>query len=201
MPPHPRDGRKLLGHLQGAHTHHHDHIWRSRLRIRRLELRFGCHTVVCTSSSAARAAMGYWGQCPHTPGMAGHCLVTLGGHTHTTTTTFGAPDSVFDGLNCGSGVICRCHTVVCTSSSAARAAMGYWGQCPHTPGMAGHCLVTLGGHTHTSTTTFGVAHTWPTLYSVRIAQCGSGAVRWCAHHLQQLGPQWGLGGNVPTPQG
>ena len=135
MPPHPRDGRKLLGHLGGAHTHHHDHIWRSRLRIRRFELRFGFHTVVCTSSSAARAAMGYWGQCPHTPRMAGHCLVTLGGHTHT------------------------------------------------------------------STTTFGVAHTWPTLYSVRIAQCGSGAVRWCAHHLQQLGPQWGIGGNGPTPQG
>eukprot|EP00966_Prymnesium_polylepis_P150943 3486980-Prymnesium_polylepis.1 len=30
--------------------------------------------------------MGHWGQCPHTPGMAGHCLVALGGHTHTTTT-------------------------------------------------------------------------------------------------------------------
>ena len=95
----------------------------------------------------------------------------------------------------------ECRIVVCAQSSAARAAMGHWGNYPHTPGMAGHCLVTLGGHTHTSTTTFGVAHTWPTLYSVRIAQCGSGAVRWCAHHLQQLGPQWGIGGNAPTPQG
>ena len=48
----------------------------------------------------ARATMGRWGDPPHTPGMAGHCLVTLGGHTHTTTTTFGAPDTVFDGSNC-----------------------------------------------------------------------------------------------------
>ena len=128
--PHPRDGRTLLGHLQGAHTHHHNHFRRSRHRIRRLELRFGCRSVVCTPSSAARAAMGRWGQCPHIPGMAGNCLVTLGGHTHTTTTTFGAPDSVFDGLNCGSGFI-----------------------------------------------------------------------RWCAHHPQQLGPPWGIGGNAPTPQG
>eukprot|EP00966_Prymnesium_polylepis_P224282 5188294-Prymnesium_polylepis.1 len=70
--------------------------------------------------------MGHWGQCPHTPGMAGHCLVTLGGHRHTTTTTFGTPNTVFD---------------------ASRVAMGHWGQCPHTPGRAGHCLVTLGGHT------------------------------------------------------
>eukprot|EP00966_Prymnesium_polylepis_P022866 526027-Prymnesium_polylepis.1 len=38
--------------------------------------------------------------CPHTPGMAGHCLVTLGGHTDTTTTTFGVADTVFDGSNC-----------------------------------------------------------------------------------------------------
>ena len=53
----------------------------------------------------------------------------------------------------------ECRIVVCAQSSAARAAMGHWGNYPHTPGMAGHCLVTLGGHTHTSTTTFGVAHT------------------------------------------
>eukprot|EP00966_Prymnesium_polylepis_P216404 5009679-Prymnesium_polylepis.1 len=29
MPPHPRDGRTLLGHPGKAHTHHHDHIRRS----------------------------------------------------------------------------------------------------------------------------------------------------------------------------
>ena len=67
----------------GPHTHNHNHIQRSRLRIRRFELRFGCCTVVCTSSPAYRVAMGHWGQCPHTPGMAGHCLATLGEHTHT----------------------------------------------------------------------------------------------------------------------
>ena len=57
--------------------------------------------------------------------------------------------------NCGSGVV----RVVCTPSSAARAGMGHWEQCLHTPGMAGHCLVTLGDHTHTTTTTFGAANT------------------------------------------
>ena len=83
MPPHPRDGRTLLGYLWGPHTHHHGHIRRSRHRIRRFELQFGCRTVVCTPSSASRVAMGHWGQCPHTPGMAGHCLVTFGGGTQT----------------------------------------------------------------------------------------------------------------------
>jgi hypothetical protein len=72
----------------GPHTHNHNHIQRSRLRIRQFELRFGCRTVVCTSSPAYRVAMGHWGQSHHTPGVAGHCLATLGGHTHTTTTTF-----------------------------------------------------------------------------------------------------------------
>ena len=163
--------------------------------------------------------------------MAGHSVVTLRGHAHTTTATFGAPDTVFDGSNCGSGVIrwCAhhlqqlgppwgiggnaptpqgwqdtawspsggthtppqplsalptpystvrigCRSVVCTPSSAARAAMGHWGQCPHTPGMAGHSLVTLRGHTHTTTTTFGAPDT-----VFDGSNCGSGVVRWCAH--------------------
>ena len=77
MLPHPKDGRTLLGHLGRAQTHHHDHIPRSRLRIRRFELRFGCHTVVFTSSSASRVAMGHWGQWPLTPGITGHSLATL----------------------------------------------------------------------------------------------------------------------------
>ena len=87
MPPHPRDGRTLLAHLGGAHTHLHNHIRRCRHRIRRYRItvwvRFGCCTVVCTSSSACRVTMGHWGQCHHIPGMAGHCLATLGGGPHT----------------------------------------------------------------------------------------------------------------------
>eukprot|EP00966_Prymnesium_polylepis_P271499 6272803-Prymnesium_polylepis.1 len=55
-----------------------------------------CHTVVCAQSSAAKAAMGHWGHSPHTPGMAGQCVVTFEGHTHTTTITFGVADTVFD---------------------------------------------------------------------------------------------------------
>jgi len=46
-------------------------------------------------------------------------------------------------------------------------------------------------------TTFGVADnvfdsSWFELH-------GLGVVRWCAHHLQQLAPPWGIGGNEPTP--
>ena len=61
---------------------------------------------------------------------------------------YSAPDTVFGGLNCGLWVLYGgVHT-----TSAARVAMGHWGQCPHIPGMVGHCLVTLGGHTHTTPT-------------------------------------------------
>ena len=60
--------------------------------------------------------------------------------------------------------------------------MGHWGQCHHIPGMTGHCLVTLGGGPHT--------HCIRPL--VRIAQRGSGLVRWRLRHPQQLGPQWGI---------
>ena len=38
--------------------------------------------VVCTSSLASRVAMGHLGQQYFTPGMAGHCLVTLLGRPH-----------------------------------------------------------------------------------------------------------------------
>ena len=120
MPPHPRDGRTLLAHLGGAHTHHHNHIRRCRHRIRRYRItvwvRFGCCMVVCTSSSACRVTMGHWGQCHHIPEMARHCLATLGGHTHTSTTTFGVADAPYStvGSNCAapcSGVKrwCACH--------------------------------------------------------------------------------------------
>eukprot|EP00966_Prymnesium_polylepis_P117494 2715982-Prymnesium_polylepis.1 len=43
----------------------------------------------------------------------------------------------------------------------------------------------LGGGTHTPPRpTFGVADT--------VFDCGSGVVRWCAHHLQHLGSPWGI---------
>ena len=178
MPPHPRHGKILLGHLGRTHTHHHDHIRRSRHRIRRFELRFGCRTVVCTSSSAARAAMGHWGQCPHTPGMAGHCLVTLGGHTHTTTTTFGAPDTVFDRSNCGWGVVQWCaHHLQLLGTP-----WGSEGYTPTSQGWLGTAGSPWGDHTHPNTTAFGVADT-----VFDRSNCGSGVVRWCAHHPQHLG--------------
>ena len=72
--------------------------------------------MVCTSSSACRVTMGHWGQCHHIPEMARHCMATLGGHTHTSTTTFGVADAPYStvGSNCAapcSGVKrwCACH--------------------------------------------------------------------------------------------
>ena len=32
------------------------------------------------------------------------------------------------------------------------------------------------------------------------SNCGSGVVRWCAHHLLQLGPPWGTGAMPPHPR-
>ena len=92
----------------------------------------------------------------------------------------------------------ECRIVVCAQSSAARAAMGHWGNYPHIPGMAVHCLVTLGGHTHTTMTTFGAP---VTVHVFDGSNCGSGVVRWCAHHLQHIGSPWGIGGNAVTPKG
>jgi hypothetical protein len=130
MPPHPGDGGALLGHLRGPKTPHNNHIRR-------------CRHIVSEGSN-------------------------------------------------GSGG----RTVVCTPSSAARVAMGHWRQCPHIPGMVGHCLVTFGGQRLPTTTTFGVADTsYPRVQTVWVV------VRWCAHHLQQLGLPWGIGGNAPTSQG
>ena len=73
----------------------------------------------------------------HIQEMAGPCLVTFGGHTHTSTTTFSVADTVFDRLvrvaQRRSGVVRWCARHPHASSSAARAAMGHWGQCLHTP--------------------------------------------------------------------
>ena len=70
--------------------------------------------------------------------------------------------------------------------------MESWGQCqcPLTLGMAGHWLITLGGHTCTTMTTCRVADTVFDRFELRRL----GGVRWCAHHLQQLEPPWGIGG-------
>ena len=148
----------MAGHclvtLGATHTHNHNHIQRSRLRIRQFELQFGCRTVVCTSSSASRVAMGRWGQSAHTKEMTGHCLVTLGAthtlhaHNHNHIQRSRLRIRRFE-LRFG------CRTVVVTASSASRVTMGHWGKCFHTAGMAGHCVVTLEGHTNTTTTTFG----------------------------------------------
>ena len=95
--------------------------------------------------------------------------------------------------------VCQeCRIVVCAQYSAARAAMGHWGNYLHIPGMAVHCLVTLGGHTHTTMTTFGAP---VTVHVFDGSNCGSGVVRWCAHHLQHIGSPWGIGGNTVTPKG
>ena len=61
-------------------------------------------------------------QRPHIPGVAGHCLVTLGDHTHTTLAHHYRSheqrlDTVFDGSNCAQF---GWRTVVCTPSLAAR---------------------------------------------------------------------------------
>ena len=106
-----------------------------------------CRTVVCAQSSAARAAMGHWGQCPHIPGMAGHCLVTLLGGTHTH-----HHDHIYSVLPIHHirrfELRFGCRTVVCTTSSAARAAMGHWAM-PLKPKDGSPLLGHLGGHTHT----------------------------------------------------
>ena len=137
-------------------------------------------TVVWTPSSACRAAMGHWGQCPHSPGVTGHCLVPWGGGHR-------PPQPLHNHIRrCRHRILqFGCCKVVCTSSSACRVTMGQWGQCHHIPGMAGHCLATLGGGPHT--------HRVRLL--VRIAQRRSDVVRWRVRHPQQLGPQW----DIPLP--
>ena len=71
--------------------------------------------------------MGHWWQYPQIPGMAGHYLTTLGGHTHPTKTTFGIVDTVFDRFELRGSVS---YGGVHTNPSAARATIGHWGQCP-----------------------------------------------------------------------
>jgi len=121
MPPHPRDGRTLLAHLGGAHTHHHNHIRRCRHRIRRYRItvwvRFGCCMVVVHVILSMQGHHGALGARPPYPRDGTALLGHLRGATHTLYSTVGS--------NCAASFGCR--TVACTSSSAARAAMGH---CP-----------------------------------------------------------------------
>eukprot|EP00966_Prymnesium_polylepis_P272685 6300026-Prymnesium_polylepis.1 len=57
MPPHPRDGRTLLGYLGGPNTHHHNHIRRCRHRIRRFELGGWVHKSRGEEAERTHAAM------------------------------------------------------------------------------------------------------------------------------------------------
>ena len=167
MPPHPRDGKTLLGHLGGPHTHLHNHIRCCRCTVldRWFELCsavFGCQTVVCMSSSAYRVTMGHWGQYHHIPGMAGHCLVTLGGgaHTHCIRPLVRIAQR-------GSGVVrWRVRYPQQLGPQWGIALPNCTAKATHIR-IAGHCLVTFGAHTHTSKTTFGVANT--VFVTVRIA--------------------------------
>eukprot|EP00966_Prymnesium_polylepis_P094249 2181644-Prymnesium_polylepis.1 len=54
----------------------------------------------------------------------------------------------------------------------------------------------LKGLSDITTTTFDVADT-----VFDGSDCGSGVVRWCAHHPQHLGSPWGIGGNAPHTPG
>ena len=73
-----------------------DQTRRSGHHIRPFELRFGCRTVVRTSSSAARPTMGTVGNVPYPRGgktLLGH----LGGpQSNTTKTTFGVANTAFE---------------------------------------------------------------------------------------------------------
>ena len=198
MSSHPRDSRTLLGHLGGPHKAHCSHeITRNAVPFAVRNSPTNCSQMQFTSSShprEGREGKGHQGQCPYTLGCVCHCLGAWVGHPHPTVVTHSAPDTAFDRSNCGSGVVRWCAHHL----QAARTAMGHWGQCPHTLGIAGRCLVTLGDQksplqSHTAL---------PTPYSMHVfdcSNCGWGVVRWCAPHLHQLGSPCGTGSNAFTP--
>jgi hypothetical protein len=118
---------------------------------------------------------GALGGSPQTPGMAGHCLVTFGGHTHTTTTTFGVADTVFD---CGSGVVrwCARHPQHLGSP------WGIGGNAFTPQGWQGTPWPSyLTEPTHPTMAALGVAD-----ICIRISNCGSGVLWWGAHHQVHL---------------
>ena len=93
-PPYPRDGTALLGHLRGAtHTpcstvglnsaQRRSGVVRWRVRYpQQLGPQWGIALPNCTAKATHLR-------------IAGHCLVTFGGHTHTSKTTFGVANTVF----------------------------------------------------------------------------------------------------------
>ena len=139
MPPHPRDGRALLGHL-GAHTP-------------TTPTTFSVPDSVFDGSNCGSGVVRLWSQHPQHPGSPwgiGENVSTLQGWQGTAWSPWkgtqtqpqphsALPTTAFDGSN---------RKVVCTSSLASRVAMGHLGQQYFTPGMAGHCLVTLLGRPH-----------------------------------------------------
>ena len=185
MPPHPRDGRKLLGYLLGPHTHHHDHIRRYRHRIRRFELQFGCRTWCAHHLQHLGSPWGIGGNAPTPQGWQDTAWSPLGGahehhHNHI--------------RRCRHRIRLRfgCRTVVYTSSSASRVAMGYWGQCLHTSGMAGHSLATLLDGPHSPH--YGRTH--PTVFELRF---GCPLVRRTSSSAPRGHPE--IKGTASTPRG
>ena len=67
--------------------------------------------------------MGHLGQQYYTPGMAGHCLVTLVDPTHPTMNAIDVAVTVLNGSNCHLGTVCP--SMMCMPSSTAWAAMGH----------------------------------------------------------------------------
>ena len=173
MPPHPRDGRALLGHLGwGAHTHRIRPLvriaqrrsgvvrWRVR-HIQQLGPQWGIALPNCTAKATHLR-------------MPGHCLVTLGGgpHTHLKDHIRRCQHRVCDGSNCGMGVKRWCgHHLQHVGPQ-----WGIGGSAPIPQGRQGTAWSPGGGgtdHHNHYTTTFGAADT--VFYS-------SGVVWWCARH-------------------
>ena len=125
-------------------------------------------------------------------------MVTLRGDTHTTTATFGAPDTVFDGSNCGSGVIRWCaHHLQHLGPP--------WGIGGNDPNprdgrtLLGHLQ---GGHTHLHNVIRRSQHLADTVFGANCAmRFGCRSVVCTSSSAASVGPQWGIGGNAPTPQG
>jgi hypothetical protein len=135
--------------------------------------------------------MGHWEQCPHTPGMEGHCLITLGGTQTPQRPHSALPTPCIRRFELRFG----CHTVVWTPSSAARVAMGHGGN-----------ATTSQGWQDTAWSPSGAKHPQPQPHSAlptpypTVSSYGSGVVRWCARHPQHVGSPWGIGGNATTSQ-
>ena len=148
MPPHPREGRKLLGHLWGPHTHLHKAHSAFPTRYSTVGLNcaapFGCRTVWCARHPQQLGPQWGIGAMPPHPGMEGHCLVTLGGTQTPQRPHSALPTPCIRRFELRFG----CHTVVWTPSSAARVAMGHGGNATTSQGWQDTACSPWGG-THT----------------------------------------------------